>query len=103
MVITKDEGLLVSQSVGYMFKVIKARKDIINFKEQFNAIKHGDYDRFFALVKEPQPELVFQWREGSIKNSGYSQQSGDCDITILFAIDPSLRKFAIDCFNSYSH
>ena len=101
MVITKDEDLLVSQAVGYMFKVIKAGKNIINFKEQFNAIKHGDYDCFFTLIKEPQPELLFQWKEGSLKSSGYSQQSGDCDITMLFAIDPSLRKFCVDCFNYY--
>lgn len=101
MVITSDEKMLVSQSIGYMLKVLKSGKSITIFKEKFNAIKHGDYDCFFGLIKEPQPDLLFQWSKGVIKSSNFSQQSGDCDITMLVAVNPSLEKFSIDCYSHY--
>ena len=103
MVITSDENLLISHAIGYVFKVLKSRKSISVFKEAFNAIKHGDYDCFFRLIGEPQPELLIQWQNGIIKNSGFSQESGDCDITMLIAINPSLQKFFTDCHNQYGY
>ncbi len=103
MVITSDENLLISQAIGYVFKMLKSGKGIYGFKDAFNAIKHGDYDCFFRLIGEPQPELLIQWQKGKIKDTGFSQESGDCDITMLIAINPALKKFCIDCYNQYGH
>ena len=103
MVIASDEKLSVSQAIGYMLKVIKTGNDITNFKGQFNAIKHGDYDCFFKMIKEPQPELLIQWKEGVIKNENFSQESGDCDVAMLVAIEPSVIKFHNECCNYYGN
>ena len=83
MVVTKDENMPISMVVGYMLKVIKSGKNITNYKSEFNAVKHGDYDRFFDLIKEPQNDFIAQWRDGIIKNDNFSQKGGDPDFAML--------------------
>ena len=71
----KDENSLVAEVIGYTLKVMKFHdKDITKFIDEFNAIRHGDYDCFLGLIKEPPPELLFQWKDGIIKDSNFSQK-----------------------------
>ncbi len=100
----KDEDLVISHVVGYMLSVMKFHsKNITKFKEEFSAIRHADYDCFSGLVKAPQPELLIQWESGIIKTENFSQQSGDADITMHFAIEPSLKKFLNECTKYYGY
>ena len=99
---TKDEDhkLPISYAVGYMLKVIKSGKRIDKFKDEFNAIKHGDYDMFLDYIKEPEPFMV-QWSRGVIKTDNFSQRAGDCDFVMMLRAEPSISKFLTTCFAEY--
>ena len=47
--------------VGYMLKVMKARKNEIKFKKEFSCIRHGNFPEFISLIKEPVQDMVV-WR-----------------------------------------
>lgn len=102
-----DETLLISKTIGYMLKVIKSGKDIKKYRTHFNAIKHGDYDQFFALMEQPGAELLIQGTAKSdgfnTKSDNFSQESGDCDVTMIINVNNGLRKFYPNCFNEYGY
>jgi len=96
----KDHTLLISNAIGYMLKVIKSGQNDKKFKKEFNAIKHGDYDEFLDLIKEPQAFMV-QWSHGVIKTEKFSKRSGDCDFAMIIAAGTSIETFLKKCFAEY--
>jgi hypothetical protein len=93
--------LMVEQAVGYMLKVIRSEKEITKFKDEFNAIKHGDYGTFLKLVGGELPFLV-KWQNGVITNES-NNPNYDCDFEGLFKCSPSLRDFYGKCFAEYGN
>ncbi len=96
----KDHVLLISNAIGYMLKVIRAQRNINKYRKEFNAIKHGDYDEFLDLIREPNPFMV-QCSHGVVKKDNFSKRSGDCDITMIVAAGPSITAFMSRCFAEY--
>lgn len=41
---------VIGEVIGYMLLVLKSGKDISQFKSEFNAIRHGNYDDFIKLI-----------------------------------------------------
>ena len=48
----------IEVAVGYMLKVLKTNQKITEFKDEFNAIKHGDYKSFLSLIEGEIPSMV---------------------------------------------
>ncbi|MFA9290124.1 MAG: hypothetical protein ACEQSF_02730 [Solirubrobacteraceae bacterium] len=46
-----NDRILYNIVVGYMLKVIHSGVKINDFKDEFNAIKHGDYVTFYKIDK----------------------------------------------------
>lgn len=67
------ERLIISVTVGYMLKVLKANERIKTFKDEFAAIRHGDYIEFINLVKGEIPFLVV-YNEGVITSGSITSQ-----------------------------
>lgn len=94
------EKLIIEPVVGYMLKVMKSGVDITKFKDEFSAIRHGNYDDFLDLVKGSRPPMVV-WQEGIIYNQDNVSQKTHCDFVALVLSGPSLHKFFNDCINEY--
>lgn len=95
----KDDDLAVAHVVGYMLKVLKNKMDTAKFHNEFAAIRHGDYDKFISLIKEPILPMVI-CENGVIRNRINSVKE-ECDIIALFAATPSLYKFYHICYSHY--
>ena len=77
-----EEKLIYDFVVGYMLKVIKSKAKITKYKEEFNAIKHGDYVCFINLInigipddivvaKEGETEVIPSGKQMKIKNADF--------------------------------
>lgn len=79
-------------AVGYMLKVLKSGIDTSKYRQEFAAIRHGNYEEFIDLVKGRIPFMVI-----------YGQEEGErlFDFAGLFVAGPSLAKFANQCFLEY--
>jgi hypothetical protein len=93
--------LMVEIAVGYMLKVLKNRKKITEYKNEFNAIKHGDYKTFLSLVGGKIPPMVI-YNNGRIKYEE-NNPNYDFDFEGLIKSDPSLRIFHEKCFLIYGN
>lgn len=93
------EKLIIAVTVGYMLKVLKSQKKIQEFKNEFAAIRHGDYINFINLVNGPIGYLVV-YNEGII-TSGSAPQKDDLDFELLLKAGPSLRLFYNKCKSFY--
>lgn len=94
------ENLIIEPVVGYMLKVLKNGVDIIKFKDEFSAIRHGNYDDFLDLVKGEKPQMVV-WQDGVIYNQDNVSQKTHCDFVALVLAGPSLQKFFNNCTKEY--
>jgi hypothetical protein len=94
------ERLIISVTVGYMLKVLKANKITKTFKREFAAIRHGDYIEFINLVKGKIPFLVV-YHEGSITSGTLPPSQDDIDFALLLKAGPSLKLFYKNCKNHY--
>lgn len=92
--------LIISVTVGYMLKVLKAHKKITGFKDEFAAIRHGDYMEFINLVKGEIPFLVV-YNEGVITSGTIPPSKDDIDFELLLKAGPSLKSFYINCKTFY--
>jgi hypothetical protein len=45
-----ERPLIIEVVIGYMLKVWKSQKKITKYKNEFNAIRHGDYFEFINLI-----------------------------------------------------
>ncbi|MFA6262106.1 MAG: hypothetical protein WC760_11595 [Bacteroidia bacterium] len=93
------ETLIIEPTVGYMLKVLKSGKKISKFKDEFAAIRHGDYFGFINMIKEPIPFMI------SYKNGVVAKEveagPNDCDFEGLYKAGPSLKLFYSDCEQQY--
>lgn len=94
------ERLIISVTVGYMLKVLKANKKIITFRDEFAAIRHGDYMEFINLVKGEIPFLVV-YNGGVITSGELPPNSEDIDFELLLKSGPSLKSFYTKCRSIY--
>lgn len=90
---------IMEHVVGFMLKVLKSGKEITNYKEEFNAIRHGDYVEFLKLVNGPLPMMI-KWNNGLITDES-NNPNYDCDFEGLYKSGPSLRKFYHNCHMIY--
>jgi len=95
-----EKKLIISVVVGYMLKVLKKGLDTTKFKDEFSAIRHGDYDSFIKLVNVEEPTIV-SYNDGKIKTNNFSKASGDCDFVMLIVSGPALKEFFNKCKLEY--
>jgi hypothetical protein len=93
--------LMVEIAVGYMLKVLKNRKKITEYKNEFNAIKHGDYKTFLSLVGGKIPPMVI-YNSGKFR-SEENNPNYDCDFEGLLKSGPSLLIFLKKCLLVYGN
>ncbi len=95
----KKEFLWIGLTVGYMLKVMKAGNQISIFKNEFSAIRHGNYSEFINLINEPIPEMV-AYKNGAIEVNP-PLRNDDIDVEKILKAGPSLEKFLQLCKNEY--
>jgi hypothetical protein len=93
--------LTIEVAVGYMFKVLKNQQRITEYKNEFNAIKHGDYKTFLSLINGEIPPMVI-YNNVRIK-SEENNPNYDCDFEGLLKSGPSLLIFLKKCFVVYGN
>jgi hypothetical protein len=95
----KTKILIIEIAVGYMLKVIRSGKEITNFKEEFAAIRHGDYFNFINLVNEPLPFMV-TYKNGQVYADDKNNPD-DIDFAGLLKAGNSLKLFYENCKDHY--
>ena len=93
--------LTIEVVVGYMLKVLKTNQKLTEFKEEFNAIKHGDYKSFLSLIEGEIPSMVI-YKGGKIRYEE-NNPNYDFDFEGLLKSGPSLRIFLKKCFLVYGN
>jgi hypothetical protein len=93
--------LTIEVSVGYMLKVLKNQQRITEYKNEFNAIKHGDYKTFLSLIDGEIPPMVI-YNNGRIK-SEENNPNYDFDFEGLVKSGPSLMIFFKKCLLVYGN
>jgi hypothetical protein len=93
-------NLEVDQTVGYMLKVMKHGILITKYKEEFAAIRHGNYDDFIELVGGNRPPMVV-YHNGSFSNQDSISQKTHFDFAGLALAQPSLKIFFHKCVDEY--
>lgn len=96
------QNLIIEPTVGYMLKVKKSGVTITKYKDEFDAIRHGNYYDFVNLVDGPTVEFIAVWNAGNISTDP-SIQTDDCDMVRLFKVGPSLRQFYQQCRSEYGN
>ena len=96
-----EEILIYDVVVGYMLKVIKSGTKITKFKNEFNAIKHGDYVGFINLIGVGIPKDVTFYKEGEIIPSEKQIEAKNTDFLLLLLSSISLTEFYKKCFAEY--
>lgn len=96
-----EEKLIYDFVVGYMLKVIKSGTKITKFKNEFNAIKHGDYVCFINLIDVGIPKDITFYKEGEIIASEKQIEAKNTDYLLLLLASFSLKQFYKECFAEY--
>lgn len=91
--------LIIEVTVGYMLKILKAGIQINLYKDEFAAIRHGNYYDFINLVGEPIPFMI-TYDKGIIKEEVEARKD-DIDFAGLLKAGPSLMKFYENCKKIY--
>lgn len=103
----KDLETIYPKVIGYILKLIKNDKDISEYSDIFNCIKHTNYDKFIKLVKEKlnfDDNNIFKgivYSSGHIKTDGFSTESGDCDFVMLSQSGPYMIKFYKEIYKKF--
>jgi hypothetical protein len=91
--------LIVQVVVGYMYKVLKNKLDISDFKIEFAAIRHGDYYDFItSLGKEI--DFIILNNEGQLEEKTKIREN-EIDFVGLVKSGESLEKFHKKCFSKF--
>lgn len=93
--------LTIQVAVGYMLKVLKMNQKVTEFKDEFNAIKHGDYKTFLNLVGGGIPPMVI-YHEGVIRSDD-NDPNYEFDFEGLLKSGSSLIKFHQNCLSIYGN
>jgi hypothetical protein len=93
--------LNIEVAVGYVLKVLKTNEELTEFKDEFNAIKHGDYKTFLSLIEGEIPQMVIS--NGITIRSEQNNPNYDCDFEGLLKSGPSLMIFLKKCFLVYGN
>ena len=93
------QALIIDIVVGYMIKVLKSGTPIVAFRNEFAAIRHGNYYDFINFVGEPIPFMI-TYNNGVIQEE-IEARKDDIDFQGLLKAGPSLKKFYIDCKKMY--
>ncbi len=91
--------LYIEPTVGFMLKVIKSGKKITKYKDEFSAIRHGNYFEFINIVKGSIPVMVSY--NAGIVTTDNTLKKEDCDFAGLIKSGPSLIKFDNNCISEY--
>ena len=83
--------LIIEVAVGYALKVLNNQKRITEYKNEFNAIKHGDYKSFLSLIEGEIPSMVI-YNRGKIRYDE-NKPNYDFDFEGLLKSGPSLQIF----------
>ena len=97
----EKEKLIYDVVVGYMLKVIKSGAEITKFKEEFVAIKHGDYVHFISLLGVEIPKDIVVSKEGEIIPSEKQIEIKNADFILLLLASNSLRSFYSKCHKEF--
>lgn len=97
----QKDKLIFDVVVGYMLKVIKSRNKITKFKNEFNAIKHGDYGCFINLLQIGIPNNVAVSIDCEIIPTEKQLLTKNCDYLLLILSGPSLNEFYLQCKKEY--
>lgn len=95
----KKKILVVEIAVGYMLKVLKSKKKIIKFKEEFAAIRHGDYYSFINQIGGTLPFIV-TYSNGNVYEDN-KNNADDFDFVGLLKSGHSLKIFYDKCIEHY--
>jgi hypothetical protein len=91
--------LLIECAVGFMLKVLKNGLDTSIFKNEFNAIRHGDYFAFITIVGSEIPAIAI-YSKGKIRTQE-NNINFEFDFEGLIKSGPSLKKFLLACQKHY--
>ena len=91
--------LIIEVVIGYMLKVWKSQKKITKYKNEFNAIRHGDYFEFNKLIEQPFTPFVSN-RNGVVSIETEINKN-DCDFFGLLKSHNSMMKFYTECNKEY--
>lgn len=94
-----ERPLIIEVVIGYMLKVWKAQKKIIKYKDEFNAIRHGDYFEFINLINEPFEPFV-SYKNGVVSLETESNKEY-FDFEGLLKSSNSMVKFYKQCLKEY--
>jgi len=93
--------LTIEIAVGYMLKVLKTNQKVTEFKDEFDAIKHGDYKTFLNLVGGGIPPMVIY--HGGVIRYDENNPNYEFDFEGLLKSGPSLMIFINKCFAIYGN
>lgn len=89
----------VQVAIGYLYKVLKNGKDTSKFKEEFAAIRHGDYETFLDLIGD-KIHFIVSYNTGAI-NTDVNIREDDPDFARLIKSGSSLNSFLKKCFHEF--
>ena len=90
---------IIQVAIGYLYKVLKNGKDTSKFKEEFAAIRHGDYEKFLSLIGDKIDFIAF-YNNGVINNDVKIRED-DSDFARLIKSGSSLNTFVKICFEEF--
>ncbi len=90
---------IIQVAIGYLYKVLKNGKDTSKFKEEFAAIRHGDYENFLSLIGD-KIDFIASNNNGVINND-VNIKEDDSDFARLIKSGSSLNTFVKICFEEF--
>ena len=79
------EKVKISVIIGYLFKLIKNGVDLIEFKDEINALKHSSYDDFVSMFPNVEKPFMVLHSNGIIKTDGINQKEDGYFVGIIAA------------------
>ena len=95
----KEEKYIIGIVLGYVLKIMKARKNETKFSKEFASIRHGNYPKFIKLVNGDIPEMVL-YNRGEIEVNP-KPKIENIDFVGLIMAGPSMKDFYEKCVSEY--
>ncbi|WP_274474511.1 hypothetical protein [Mangrovimonas aestuarii] len=101
----KDLELIIADTVGYMLKVLKNKKNISDVRFEFNSIKHGNFNEFIQLIDSDLPIFVVGGlgKETKVYGEGNRLEEikhlkNECNFVQMLSSANALKIFSKECF-----